>query len=86
MGSGAYGFVASILQYPAIGPDSYTAYLVSTLQGSTETTFYVLAVTFGAVQVRAVQVRVVQVSVVQVRVAFRLGSLLYFISIEYKVK
>ena len=32
--------------------DSYTGYLVSTLQGSTETTFYVLAVYFGAVQVR----------------------------------
>jgi spore maturation protein SpmB len=35
-----------------IGPDSYTGYLVSTFQGSTETTFYVLAVYFGAVQVR----------------------------------
>ncbi len=55
MGSGAYGFVASILQDPAIGPDSYTGYLVSTLQGSTEITFYVLAVTFGAVQVRRVR-------------------------------
>jgi spore maturation protein SpmB len=55
LGSGAYGFVASILQDPAIGPDSYTGYLVSTLQGSTETTFDVLAVTFGAVQVRRVR-------------------------------
>ncbi|MCH9012758.1 MAG: spore maturation protein [Proteobacteria bacterium] len=54
-GSGAYGFVASILQDPAIGPDSYTGLLVSTLQGSTETTFYVLAVYFGAVQVRRVR-------------------------------
>ena len=54
-GSGAYGFVASILQDPAIGPDSYTGFLVSTLQGSTETTFYVLAVYFGAVQVRRVR-------------------------------
>ena len=36
---------------PAIGPDSYTGYLVSTLQGCTETTFYVLAVYFGAVGV-----------------------------------
>jgi spore maturation protein SpmB len=51
-GSGAYGIVASVINDPAIGPDSYTGYLVSTLQGSTETTFYVLAVYFGAVQVR----------------------------------
>ena len=54
-GSGAYGFVASVLSDPAIGPDSYTGLLVSTLQGSTETTFYVLAVYFGAVQVRRVR-------------------------------
>jgi spore maturation protein SpmA len=51
-GSGAYGMMASIINNPAIGPDSYTGYLVSTIQGSTETTFYVLAVYFGAVQVR----------------------------------
>lgn len=54
-GSGAYGYMASVLQDPAIGPDSYTGYLVSTIQGSTETTFYVLAVYFGAVQVRRVR-------------------------------
>ena len=33
------------------GPDSQIGYLASTLQGSTETTFYVLAVYFGAVNV-----------------------------------
>ena len=54
-GSGAYGIMASIIQDPAIGPDSYTGYLVSTFQGSTETTFYVLAVNFGAVQIRRVR-------------------------------
>jgi spore maturation protein SpmB len=54
-GSGAYGVVASIIKNPAIGPDSYTGYLVSTLQGSSETTFYVLAVYFGAVQVRRIR-------------------------------
>ncbi|MGD2028785.1 MAG: nucleoside recognition domain-containing protein [Desulfobacterales bacterium] len=54
-GSGAYGILASIINNPAIGPDSYTGYLVSTLQGSTETTFYVLAVYFGAVQVRRIR-------------------------------
>ncbi len=51
-GSGAYGLLAETISNPAIGPDSYMGYLVSTLQGSTETTFYVLAVYFGAVQIR----------------------------------
>ncbi len=54
-GSGAYGVLASIIHNPAIGPDSYTGYLVSTLQGSSETTFYVLAVYFGAVQVKRIR-------------------------------
>jgi spore maturation protein SpmA len=54
-GSGAYGIMASIINNPAIGPDSYTGYLVSTFQGSTETTFYVLAVYFGAIQVRRIR-------------------------------
>ena len=54
-GSGAYGVMASIIEDPAVGPDSYTGYLVSTLQGSTETTFYVLAVYFGAIQVRRIR-------------------------------
>ena len=51
-GSGAYGYLASLMQDPSIGPDSYLGYLVSTIQGSSETTFYVLAVYFGAVGVR----------------------------------
>ena len=51
-GSGAYGIMAAIIGDPAIGPDSYVGYLVSTIQGSTETTFYVLAVYFGAVRIR----------------------------------
>jgi spore maturation protein SpmB len=54
-GSGAYGVMAAIINDPVIGPDSYTGYLVSTLQGSTETTFYVLAVYFGAVQIRRIR-------------------------------
>jgi spore maturation protein SpmA len=54
-GSGAYGVLASIIQDPATGPDSYVGYLVSTFQGSTETTFYVLAVYFGAVQIRRIR-------------------------------
>lgn len=48
-GSGAYGIMTEIMGTQ--GPDSYAGYLVSTLQGSTETTFYVIAVYFGAVQV-----------------------------------
>jgi spore maturation protein SpmA len=51
-GSGAYGLLASIINDPNVGPDSYAGLLVSTLQGSTETTFYVLAVYFGAVQIK----------------------------------
>ncbi|MBF0416278.1 MAG: spore maturation protein [Magnetococcales bacterium] len=50
-GSGAYGLLASLMQDPHIGPDSYTGLLVSTIMGSSETTFYVLAVYFGAVGV-----------------------------------
>jgi spore maturation protein SpmA len=49
-GSGAYGIMAEIMT--AHGPDSLIGYMVSTFQGSTETTFYVLAVYFGAVGVR----------------------------------
>lgn len=48
-GSGAYGLMAELLT--THGPDSKIGYLTSVLQGSTETTFYVLAVYFGAVGV-----------------------------------
>jgi spore maturation protein SpmA len=54
-GSGAFGYLASVIQDPNIGPDSYTGYLVSTIMGSTETTFYVLAVYFGAVGVKRIR-------------------------------
>jgi len=49
-GNGAYGVAAEIMK--THGPDSLIGTIVSTMQGSTETTFYVLAVYFGAVQVR----------------------------------
>lgn len=49
-GSGAYGVMAEIMSVH--GPDTYIGYMVSTFQGSTETTFYVLAVYFGAVGIR----------------------------------
>ena len=51
-GSGSFGVLADVLNDPNFGPDSYVGYLVSTLMGSTETTFYVLAVYFGSVQIK----------------------------------
>jgi spore maturation protein SpmA len=51
-GSGSFGLLASVLNDPNLGPDSYVGYLVSTLMGTTETSFYVLAVYFGAVQIK----------------------------------
>jgi len=49
-GSGAMGVMVEAMT--AYGPDSLIGYMVSTFQGSTETTFYVLAVYFGAVGVK----------------------------------
>ena len=49
-GSGALGVMTEIMT--AHGPDSFIGYMVSTFQGSTETTFYVLAVYFGAIGVK----------------------------------
>jgi spore maturation protein SpmB len=49
-GSGAYGVMAEIMSVH--GADSLIGYMVSTFQGSTETTFYVLAVYFGAVGIK----------------------------------
>lgn len=46
-GSGAFGIMAEIMN--THGADSLIGYMVSTFQGSTETTFYTLAVYFGAV-------------------------------------
>ena len=48
-GSGSFGITAEILK--THGPDSYIGNLASTMNGSTETTFYVLAVYFGSVGV-----------------------------------
>ncbi|MGE4218077.1 MAG: nucleoside recognition domain-containing protein [Alphaproteobacteria bacterium] len=54
-GSGAYGLLASVIERYETGPDTYVGYLVSTIQGSSETTFYVLAVYFGAVHIRRIR-------------------------------
>jgi spore maturation protein B len=48
-GGGALGVVGDVLR--SDGPDSYAGRLVSVMAGSTETTFYVLAVYMGAVGV-----------------------------------
>lgn len=49
-GSGSLGVMAETMS--VYGVDSYIGVLVSTFFGSTETTFYVLAVYFGAVSIR----------------------------------
>lgn len=49
-GSGSLGIMAEIIAVH--GPDSFIGNLVSTFYGSTETTFYVLAVYFGAVNIK----------------------------------
>lgn len=49
-GSGAMGIMTEIVQ--TYGADSFNGMLASVLMGSTETTFYVLAVYFGAVNIR----------------------------------
>jgi len=54
-GSGSYGLLAAQMKDPAIGPDGYLGILLGTLYGSTETTFYVLAVYFGAVGIRRIR-------------------------------
>ena len=51
-GSGAFGIMAELIE---AAPDSYSSYVASTLMGSTETTFYVLAVYFGAVGVSRIR-------------------------------
>jgi spore maturation protein SpmB len=50
-GSGAMGVMTETMRVH--GPDSFVGYLVSVMNGSTETTFYVLALYFGSVRVRA---------------------------------
>jgi len=56
-GSGAMGVMMETMK--AYGPDSFVGFLVSVMNGSTETTFYVLALYFGSVRVRAARHTVV---------------------------
>jgi spore maturation protein SpmA len=48
-GTGSFGVMSEIV---STAPDSFSSFLASIMQGSTETTFYVLAVYFGAVGIR----------------------------------
>jgi len=48
-GSGSLGLMTDIMK--KYGPDSFIGVLVSTMYGSSETTFYVIAVYFGAVNI-----------------------------------
>jgi len=48
-GSGSLGLMSDIMK--KYGPDSFIGVLVSTMYGSSETTFYVIAVYFGAVNI-----------------------------------
>ncbi len=49
-GGGALGITSEIIA--TYGPDSLQGFMASVMQGSTETTFYVLAVYFGSVGIR----------------------------------
>jgi spore maturation protein B len=49
-GAGSLAFVTDLIKEQ--GPDSYVARIGSTIQGSTDTTLYVLTVYFGAVGIR----------------------------------
>lgn len=49
-GSGTLGLVSDIFKIH--GPDSFIGRLVSVMEGSTETTFYVLAIYFGSIAIR----------------------------------
>jgi len=54
-GSGGYAVMAGIMSDPATGPDTRVGWLVSTIQGTTETTFYILAVYYGAIGIQRVR-------------------------------
>lgn len=52
-GSGSLGIMSEIISVH--GPDSFIGLLVSTIMGSTETTFYVLALYFGVVNIKRIR-------------------------------
>jgi spore maturation protein B len=52
-GSGARGVMLDLFSFH--GPDSFLGFAASVMQGSTETTFYVLTVYFGAVGIKKIR-------------------------------
>ncbi len=54
-GSGARGMMLDVFAQPDLGPDSFAGRMASIFQGSTETTFYVLTVYFGSVQIKKIR-------------------------------
>jgi spore maturation protein SpmA len=52
-GSGARGMMVEAMTH--FGPDSFTGRLASVFQGTTETTFYVIAVYYGAVNIKRIR-------------------------------
>lgn len=51
-GSGARGMMIEVFRDPLYGPDSFAGRLASVFQGTTETTFYIVAVYFGSVGIK----------------------------------
>lgn len=60
-GSTALGIATDLIEHH--GPDSFIGNLVSTMQGSSDTTFYVITLYFGAVGIRKYPLYCVQCSV-----------------------
>ncbi len=51
-GSGARGMMLELFDNPNFGVDSFAAKIASTVQGATDTTFYIIAVYFGSVGIK----------------------------------
>jgi spore maturation protein B len=51
-GSGTLGLATEVIQ---AGPNSFTARVASTIYGSADTTFYIIAVYFGSVNIRKIR-------------------------------
>jgi spore maturation protein SpmB len=57
-GSGARGLLLDIFDVtknPTLGPDSFVGKLASIFQGSADTTFYIIALYFGSVNIKNVR-------------------------------
>jgi spore maturation protein SpmB len=47
--------MVDVFNQDGLGPDSFAGRLASVFQGSTETTFYILSVYFGSVQIKKIR-------------------------------